>query len=286
MTLDNAAEEQTRVRREKSKRAIALAMEGLWEEAIEVNRAILALSPEDVEALNRLGKALSELGRHNEARAAFQKALALGPTNAIARKNLERLAHVKGGGHEPRQREKVTPQLFIEDRGKTTLTSLINMAAREILARVSAGDCVHLKTVDGSLRVETAEGEYLGQIETRLSLRLIRLIKEGNRYTAAITTANDKEMALIIREVYQAPALAGVVSFPSKSDEYRGFITGEFDIGVKEEVEEADAIRQWEYVQENAGEPAVEAVEEEGAEGSVIKEPKEEDEEEDEEEEE
>ena len=50
-------------------------MEGRWEAATEVNRSILDLFPEDMEAFNRLGKALLESGDYIEARSAFTQAL-------------------------------------------------------------------------------------------------------------------------------------------------------------------------------------------------------------------
>ena len=41
--------------------AVNLALEGEWQRATEVNRAILKLFSDDVEAMNRLVKALIEL---------------------------------------------------------------------------------------------------------------------------------------------------------------------------------------------------------------------------------
>ncbi|MBI4201132.1 MAG: hypothetical protein HY531_02440, partial [Chloroflexi bacterium] len=57
-------EYRSKVRREKTKEAIALAMANRWKEAVTVNRAILDLFPEEVEAHNRLGKAFCELGEY------------------------------------------------------------------------------------------------------------------------------------------------------------------------------------------------------------------------------
>ena len=58
----------SRLKRDLSRDAIAFALEGEWERASEVNRALLELSGNDVEAMNRLSKALIELGRYSEAR--------------------------------------------------------------------------------------------------------------------------------------------------------------------------------------------------------------------------
>ena len=95
MTLYRQAEYRSKLRRETSKEAISLAMENRWEEAVSVNREIVESFPEDIEAYNRLGRAFVELGRYKNAKAAFQAAVAISPSNTIAQKNLERLSHLK-----------------------------------------------------------------------------------------------------------------------------------------------------------------------------------------------
>ena len=51
-----------RLKRDLTHEAVTLALKGEWERATEVNRAILELFEDDVEAMNRLGKALMEMG--------------------------------------------------------------------------------------------------------------------------------------------------------------------------------------------------------------------------------
>src|SRR5215471_14273411 len=87
-------EEKARLRRELTEKAIKLALDSNWEDAIEANQRLLALQPRDLSTLNRLGKALSELGRYGEAKQAYADALEIDPTNNIARKNLERLSQL------------------------------------------------------------------------------------------------------------------------------------------------------------------------------------------------
>lgn len=254
MVSTSLTEEQTRIKREKAKQAVALAMEGCWQEALEANKAILSICPQDVEALNRLGKALSELGRHSEAREAFQTALNACPTNAIARKNLERLSYLKDDSAGPRHRERVVPQLFIEDSGKSTVTSLTKVAPSHMLAKVAAADPVTLKLHDRTVIVETLGEERLGEIEPRLTLRLTRLINGGNRYTAAVKSVGENAATIIIREAYQAPALAGVVSFPCKSNGSQRFLPyEEMTIETKDELQEGEVPDQWGDGQEESG---------------------------------
>ena len=54
--------------------AVELAMDGRWEEAAAVNRKVIAASPSDLDAYNRLGKALLELGDPQAARACLKAA--------------------------------------------------------------------------------------------------------------------------------------------------------------------------------------------------------------------
>ena len=75
--------------RERYARATVLLEQGQFSQAESELRAVLALAPESVEALNNMGVALASLGRLEEAVDMFQRALALQPDFADARRNLE-----------------------------------------------------------------------------------------------------------------------------------------------------------------------------------------------------
>jgi hypothetical protein len=205
--------------RQAAEQAIALALEGKWEEAVTHNQSLIELNPNDVDAQNRLGKALMELGRFREARDAYSRALAIDPLNSIAKRNLDRLSTIKDE-EEPRRAEtggKVAQDLFIEEMGKTG-TSLLHGSAAETVARLVAGDEVYLKPDGNLLNVENAQGEHIGNVEPKLGLRLIRLMDGGNRYGAAIKSIHDGEAQLIIKETYRDPTQTKV-SFPSAGGE-------------------------------------------------------------------
>ena len=77
-------------------------------------------------------------------RAAYMKALEIDPLNSIAQKNLNRLASLGEQEAAPRPAgRKLSPQMFIEETGKTGVTVLVrpNM---DIAARMTAGDQVNL----------------------------------------------------------------------------------------------------------------------------------------------
>ncbi len=213
-------EEQVRLRRQRSRHAIALAMQGRWREAVAANQEIIASFPNDVDAYNRLGRAYIELGEYSPAKEAYGRAIELDPYNVIAQRNLRRLSYlgeaVVGSGADS---DRAEPQYFIEETGKAGVLNLYHLAPQQVLAKMVAGDKVYLK-VDGSgLTVENARGEYLGQVEPKHGQRLIKLMEGGNQYTAAIVSSAEDRVLVIIREVYQDPSQAGQLSFPPKGGE-------------------------------------------------------------------
>jgi hypothetical protein len=210
-------EEQARLRRRLSKEAVALAMQGCWEEAAAVNRNIIASFPHDIESYNRLGRALAELGELAQAREAYMKVLELAPNNAIAQKNLSRLAKLTESEALTRGAPyKVAPELFVAETGKAGTVSLVNLAPHDVLAKMGPGSEVHLKVEKQHLIVETNRMEYLGRVEPKYESRLVKLMKGGNRYAAAILSVEESGVKVIIREVYQHPSQAGQLSFPAK----------------------------------------------------------------------
>jgi len=213
-------EEQVRLRRQRSKQAIALAMQGRWREAVAANQEIIASFPNDVDAYNRLGRAYIELGEYSQAKEAYGRAIELDPYNIIAQKNLRRLSYLgEAVAGSEAESDRAEPQHFIEETGKAGVVNLNRLAPREILAKMVAGDRVYLKVDDSTLAVENARGEYLGQVEPRHGQRLIKLMEGGNRYTAAIVSSAEDRVLVIIREVYQDPSQAGLLSFPPRGGE-------------------------------------------------------------------
>jgi len=76
------------LRKQWAARATDMAMKGRWDEAVQTNFQILELFADDSHARNRLGKAFYELGRYEDALAAYEESLRQQPANNIARKRL------------------------------------------------------------------------------------------------------------------------------------------------------------------------------------------------------
>jgi len=242
-------EEKARLRQRLSKEAIDLALQGKWEEAEALNRDIIEKFPSDVEAYNRLGRALTESGDFDGAKEAYLKALELAPENAIAKKNLARLTSLSESmatlkstpqktSASKAQTRRVALDLFVTEVGKAGVVNLHSVAPIKVLAKMGFGDQVRLEAKKQRLIVTSESKEYLGEVEPRQGLRLIKLMRGGNRYDAAILNVEEDKVQVIIKEIYQHPRQVGHPSFPVKATEHlrtrikesllrRGIITDE-----------------------------------------------------------
>jgi len=220
----------TRQQRQLADQAIAQATAAQWPEAAATNRRLLELGP-DAESENRLAKALWEMGELGAAREHYQTALALDPTNRIAERNIDRLKMLLVAAGEktvPAQEGSKAPvSIFVEETGKTGFAFLTDLAAPRQLAQVNPGDAVEL-TPEGGRLIAHANGVRIGVVEPRVAARLLKLMADGNKYAAGVTSLGDKDVRIIIRETFQDPRNYGKVSFPTaaKSTDLRPYTKG------------------------------------------------------------
>lgn len=233
-------EESIQTRRRQTDAAIQLAMSNRWEEAVNVNRSIIQLFPNDSDSYNRLGKALMELGRYNEAKKAYNKALELDPNNQIAKKNLDRLKVLTKSKPAQPQMPQVDPKLFIEEMGKSAVTTLQD-PPKDMLAKLNAGDQLVLKPKEKAIEVTTPEGELVGTLEPKLTSRLLKLIEGNNQYAIGVTSVSSEGCRVIIKETYQHPSQAGRPSFPTavSSEGLRPYTKGSL---LRARLEEGDRV--------------------------------------------
>ena len=207
----------TRLKRQLVEQAIAAATAAQWADAARVNERILELGP-DSEAENRLAKAFWELGELGNAREHYQAALAIDPTSRIAERNINRLrvllAEAGRKTVPAKPGSKAPVGIFVEETGKTGCAHLVDLASPRDLAQVNPGDAVEL-VPDGAHLNAISNGVFIGVVEPRVAARLLKLIAEGNKYAAGVTSLGDKDVRIIIRETYQDPNNYGKVSFPT-----------------------------------------------------------------------
>ena len=240
-TTKATATNQIRLKRQLAEQAIAQATAAEWADAAETNRRILESGP-DVEAENRLAKALWELGELAEAREHYQTALALDPTNRIAERNIDRLRTLLVDAGErtvPAMAGSKAPvSIFVEETGKTGFAFLTDLPDARKLAQVNPGDLVELHP-EGNRLIAVSNGMRIGVVEPRVAARLLKLLADGNKYAAGVTSLGDKDVRLIIRETFQDPRNYGKVSFPTaaKSTDLRPYTKGTL---VREEMDLED----------------------------------------------
>jgi hypothetical protein len=230
-----------RQKRQLADQAIAQATAAQWNDAVATNRRLLELGA-DAEAENRLAKALWELGELGSAREHYQTALALDPTNRIAERNIDRLKMLLVAAGEktvPAQEGSKAPvSIFVEETGKTGFAFLTDLATPRELAQVNPGDAVEL-TPEGNRLIAHSNGVRIGVVEPRVAARLLKLMADGNKYAAGVTSLGDKDVRIILREIFQDPANYGKVSFPTaaKSTDLRPYTKGTL---VREEMDLED----------------------------------------------
>ena len=196
--------------------AVQLAIAGKWDEAMKLNKFMVESFGADEETQNRLGKALSEMGKLKDAKLAYEAALKINPMNGIAKRNAARinaLLHqkegLKVGG------TKVDLNLFVEEMGRTVITT-VESSAPDICSKVAPGDVAELRIENDGIFAETSRGVRLGLLEAKLARRLTKFMRGGNRYQAGVTSCEGSTVKLIVRETYQDPRFAGKPSFPMK----------------------------------------------------------------------
>jgi len=237
----------TRQKRQLADQAIAQATAAQWAESAATNRKLLELGP-DAEAENRLAKSLWELGELGSAREHYQTALALDPTSRIAERNIDRLKMLMvaaGDKTVPAQAGSKAPVgIFVEETGKTGFAFLTDLPDPRQLAQVNPGDAVEL-TPEGNRLIAHSNGMRIGVVEPRVAARLLKLVAEGNKYSAGVTSLGDKDVRIIIREVYQDPRNYGKVSFPTaaKLTDLRPYTKGTLvreEMDLEEDLEDDD----------------------------------------------
>jgi len=177
--------------------AIKKALSGDWESAVEINLEILATSPQNIAALNRLGRAYTELGQKDAAKDSYTQVLKIDKYDTIATKNLKLLPHQKNNLASV----EVIQEDFIELPGITKSTGLIKVASRDILLSLSCKQKLNLVPRTRLVAVTTEDKICIGCLPDDLSLRLIELLKDGYDYSVCLKGSSDNTATIFIREL-------------------------------------------------------------------------------------
>lgn len=206
------------MRLDPAQEAIAAALKGDWEVAIETNLRILKESSKDIEALNRLARAYSEVGNIKKARETAQTVLKHDPFNTIAARCLLKWKSVKNTKNGSVRQAPRDPKTFLEEPGKTKITALLYLGDNKTLASLNTGDELKLSAHQHRVSVLSQNGSYVGRLADDLSSRLRQLIKNGNKYEVLVKSVDSASVKVFLREISRG-----------SSDDSPSFVTERID---------------------------------------------------------
>lgn len=204
-----------------TQKAIDSALKCDWVQAIKLNLAILKNDPEDIDALNRLARAYFENGNITKARTTSKIVLKINPENNIAINSIRKFGQIKKnlsptkiGVASSMINKGVT---FIEEPGKTKVTTLINLGSEKVYTCLNSGQEVLLAPYSHKVSITTLKGEYIGKLTDDLSARLRKLTKGGNKYIVFVKSASKNCVKIFIKEIKRGKDYLNTQSFPRES---------------------------------------------------------------------
>lgn len=194
-----------------AKKAIEAALEGRWDDAINLNEEILKYDPNDVDALNRIGRAYFEKNEIRKAKLYFSRVLEIDKFNPIATRMLQKLK----GKNKRRQinASDVNPLYFIEEPGKTKVVSLLNLGDPSLILTLNSGDKLNFNFGKHRVSLFAGKDRYVGRLPDDLATRIIRLNKNGYFFEAFVKSADEKKVIIFIKEI-KRPKQFNSPSFP------------------------------------------------------------------------
>lgn len=221
--------------------AIDAALDSKWEEALAINKQIIKLDPQNIDALNRQAKAYIELGKPNLARKYYSEVLKIDPYNPIAQKNLKIIKSFKTNGQAAVScgQNRLSPSLFLQEPGKTKIVNLLKVAEPQKLSHTFCGMKVGMTVKNRKITIVDANENYLGVLPDDVSHHLIRLFKGGNKYELFIKSVRVNSMAIIIKEVFRSKKFKNQPSFLeySKDSGTTNILTSYDGSGAEEETD-------------------------------------------------
>ncbi len=205
--------------------AAQAALSANWQEATKINEKILKANKDNVEALNRLARAMVCTGELARAQKLYKKVLEIDPYNIIARKNFDKISmssptSAKTNGQKTPVHTVNVSNLFVSEPGKTKVINLLNLAPPSALAILNFGEQVSIKPKTHSVAITTTEGIYLGALPDDLAHKLIAFIAGGNEYEAYIKSVTSKSLTIFIREVLRSSRFTNQPSFQASQISY------------------------------------------------------------------
>ena len=212
--------------------AIEAALTLRWVDAVRLNRKILKLDPQNVDALSRQAKAYLELRKYALAKKYYSTVLKSDPYNPIALKNLKILKAIKiskaflriskvqkspNGQNRIFGEDRLSAALFLQEPGKTKVVTLLHVAEPQKLSQTYCGMRVEMVIRNRKFTIISEDGTYLGVLPDDICHKLLRLTRGGNKYSLFIKSIRVNGMSVLIKETYRSKRFKNQPSFLENS---------------------------------------------------------------------
>lgn len=196
--------------------AIDAAINIQWKQAIELNNKIVKIEPHNGSAYLRLGFVYLQLQDIVKAKKYYSKALKLLPRSSVALQNLERVKVLENEKVKKTDDKQTAfdPGLFMDSAGKTKIVALSNLGQKNVLARLTIGQQIHLKVKKHRVEARTQSDDYIGTLPDDLSKRLIYFFKAKSTYLTYIKESTLTRVIVFIKEEKKGKTVYYLVSFP------------------------------------------------------------------------
>lgn len=222
--------------------AIDAAVNADWNNAIDLNKKIIAIEKNSLDAYLRLGFSYLQLKQIKDAKTAYNKAVRIQPKNQVAMENLERIKILEDKETHllPHNNTRLDPNIFLEVSGKTKTVSLVNLGQKNHLAQLSVGQEVTLQLKKRKVEIRTIKGDYIGSLPDDLSKRLLFFLKAKSKYKAYVQESTLTRVVIFIQEELKGKAVSNYTSFPSNIQTNLDQMNSE-DLDASDEEAEHDA---------------------------------------------
>lgn len=177
------------------KKAIKLALQENWQEAIQTNLELLELDSNNLNAKMRLGKAYLQLKEFGKAEKIFKEVLQKDTINQIARKNYELAKSKKINQHAGVSNNKS----MLKEPGITEETTVLLTAPRITANSFSYGTEFKLKILKTKVGVLNGD-TVVGNLEDEKVVRKLNLaVRLNARIKAYFIRGQDKVISILIR---------------------------------------------------------------------------------------
>ncbi len=209
---------------QRNQEAIQAALDGHWDKASTINAELSEDYPEDIDVLNRLAKAYTELGQINKAGQTYSKVLEIDPYNPIAVRNQERLSTLRGSvKHAETNVKPINPEIFLEEPGKTKTVDVRDLAMPKVLVELRVGDNIELKANKTDVSVVSSSGQRLGKLDDSWGQEIAQAAGLGSSFSAIVKSVNvskspqNSSLSVFVKETTHSKKLANPI-FPIDSN--------------------------------------------------------------------